>query len=84
MGTRLGLLGGALAIAAIGMGLVGCSTTASYPTLPGISANSQDAMGQKTLTPAEQQDTIKALTSALAGQQGGIQPAVMKSSTPSE
>lgn len=56
--------------------LAGCSSTANFPSLPGL-----DGMGQKTLTPEEQQAKIRELTAAQSGMQPDIQPAVLKTQT---
>ena len=56
-------------------GLSGCASSGSsaWPTLPGLGG-----LGQKTLTPEEQQAKIKELANAqAAGSAPTVQPAVM-------
>ena len=65
-----------LAVGALG----GCaSSNAAWPTLPGLGG-----LGQKTLTPDEQQAKIKELAAAQAAAGGAptVQPAVMKDGEP--
>ena len=64
----------------LAVGLGGCaSSNAAWPTLPGLGG-----LGQKTLTPDEQQAKIKELAAAQAAASGAptVQPAVMKDGEP--
>jgi hypothetical protein len=58
--------------------LGGCASEASYPVLPGLGG-----LGQKTLTPEEQQAKIKELASA-QGAAASAQPAVMTQPAPAQ
>ena len=59
--------------------LAGCSSGGAYPTLPGLGG-----LGQKTLTPEEQQAKIKQLAADQAAAGGAVQPAVLTQPAPAQ
>jgi hypothetical protein len=60
-----------LCIVAAALG--GCASGGAYPTLPGLGG-----LGQKTLTPEEQDAKIKQLAGAQGAAGGTVQPAVLQ------
>ena len=70
LGKMVRIFGIAVALGLVSGAIAGCST-AAYPTLPGLGG-----LGQKTLTPDEQQAKIKELAKAQADA-AVVQPAVL-------
>jgi len=62
----------------LGSALCGCSS-GSYPPLPGLGG-----LGQKVLTPEEQQAKIKELANAQSAAGGTVQPAVLQQPAPAQ
>lgn len=61
-------------------GVLGSCAAGNYPTLPGLGG-----LGQKTLTPAEQDAKIKQLAADKAAADGGaVQPAVLNQPAPAQ